>query len=145
MGFLFPFAAFADSTVTASAGTGATVSPSGAVVVPTGVVQTFNSGAQNGYTLSNVSVDGVDQGDVSTVNFTGLAWDFFSHTIIVSATQVVQGGGQPYCSGPEAPGWNVSLPGGGCGSNENFIPYQHPVGDGTDCQFFMGCMVPINK
>ena len=34
-----------------------------------------------------------------------------------STTTTQVGGGQVYCSGPSAPGWNVSLPGGGCGSS----------------------------
>jgi hypothetical protein len=133
-----PFAAFADSTVTAVAGTGASVTPSGVTVVATGVTQTFSIGAQSGYSVSGVSLDGASLGDVGSVDFIGLALDPIDHTIDVSAT-ANGGGGQPYCSGPDAPGWNVSLPGGGCGSTKTFYPAgssECPVFD------FQGCEVP---
>lgn len=46
-------------------------------------------------------------------------------------------GAQPFCSSPMAPGWNVSLPGGGCGGTATFLlPGQE------DCPtwYFMGCV-----
>lgn len=138
---LFPVAAFADSNVTASADNGSSVSPSGLTVVPTGVTQTFSIGANPGYTLSDVSLDGISVGAASSVDFTGIAWDPTDHTIDVSsfADGTDGSGGQPYCSGPMAPGWNVSIPGGGCGSKFTFEPVSSGLCPIMDNQ---GCMVP---
>lgn len=118
--FLLPVAAFADSSVTASAGTGASISPSGLTVVPTGTTQAFSIGASQGYKITSVSVDGSDVGTPGEVDFTGVDGDTVDHTIDVSAGSM-GGGTLPYCSGPMAPGWNVSLPGGGCGGTEVWI------------------------
>ena len=133
-----PAVSLADSTVTATAGTGASVSPSGVVVVPTGTTQTFFAGANTGYTLSDVSLDGISQGAIGEVDFTGIDGDAVSHTLDVSATQnaPVGGGGIIPCSSPLAVGWNVSLLGGGCGVTETFVPY-----NGTSCLFNQGCMI----
>lgn len=109
--------AFADSIVTASAGTGASVSPSGSVLVTTGSVQSFSFGASNGYRVSGVSFDGSNLGAIGSFDFTG---DLTDHTLSVSATGD-GGGGLIYCSGPSAPGWNVGLPGGGCGGTDIFV------------------------
>lgn len=116
------------SNVTATAGTGATVSPAGSVFVVSGVTQTFLAGAATGYTLSNVSVDGVAEGAVSSVDVTGDAVD---HTIDVSAMQNVSFGGDLiYGSSPLAPGWDAS-------KHTNYITY-----NGTTCVFSQGCMMP---
>ncbi len=117
-----PALSFADSTVTASAGLGASVSPSGVVVIPTGITQTFGVSATAGYHLTSVTFDGVDLGTPSSVEFTGVAADTVDHTLDASA-MANPAGALPYCSGPMAPGWDVSLPGGGCGhSTVKFVP-----------------------
>lgn len=134
----FPLVTFASSTVTASAGTGATVSPAGVTVVGTGVTQTFTFGASQGYTLSNVTVDGVSQGAVTSLGFIGLANS--TDSIVASAT-AAGGGSMPWCSGAMAPGWHVDQIGGGCGSVNTFVAYNHPLADGTLCAFNSGCMV----
>jgi len=145
LSFAFPLAAFADSTVTASAGTGASISPSGMVVVPTGVDQTFEVGASSGYTLSSVELDGVSQ-LLGNVDFTGIAGDTTDHTIDVSATQnpPVGGGSQPFCSSPSAPGWIVGLIGGGCPGNTSiYIPSGQTLnGFACPAAFVAGCMLP---
>ena len=128
-----PLAAFADSNVTATAGVGATVSPSGTVFVTTGDTQTFLAGASQGYTLSDVSVDGVSQGAVGSVDVTGDAVD---HTVDVSATQNPTGGSLLFCSGPMAPGYTNGIVGGGCGGTTMYVPF-----NGTSCLFNQGCMV----
>ena len=51
------------------------------------------------------------------------------------------GGGQVYCSAPTAPGWNVSLPGGGCGSTKVYTPYGYLSPRGEVCLIApMGCV-----
>jgi hypothetical protein len=94
-----PVISFADSTVIATAGNGASVSPTGTVSIPTGTTQSFSIGADQGYQISGVSLDGTSLGDVSTVDFTGIAADPIVHTLDVSA-QLDGGGGPTYCSGP---------------------------------------------
>jgi hypothetical protein len=130
-----PAVSFADSNVTATAGAGATVSPSGAVFLVSGATQTFLAGALSGYTLSDVSVDGVSQGAVGSVDVTG---DVVDHTVDVSATQNAPTGGGSllFCSGPEAPGYTVGKVGGGCGATTTFVPF-----NGASCLFMQGCMI----
>lgn len=132
---IVPFVASADSLVTATAGVGATVSPAGIVVVPTGITQSFFPGAFTGFTLSDVSVDGVSQGAVGSVDIVG---DLSTHTVDVSATSnaVASGSGMIWGSSPLAPGWNVNLPDGGFGGTSHFVKY-----DGTTCLFNQGCEV----
>ena len=76
-------AAFApDSfTITATAGTGGTSSPSGAVTVNYGASQTFVITANPGYRISDVMVDGSSVGVVSSYTFTSVMAD---HTISAS-------------------------------------------------------------
>jgi hypothetical protein len=131
-----PLISFADSTVIATPGTGATVSPSGTVVVTAGTTQTFSIGAQQGFQVSDVSLDGTSLGIVDSIDFTGIAADPILHTLDVTAG-LAGGGGTPYCSGPDAPGWQVGIPGGGCGGHATFVPA------GTaDCPFWFpaGCI-----
>jgi hypothetical protein len=116
-----PLISFADSTVIATAGAGANVSPSGTVIVASGITQTFSIGADQGFQVSDVSLDGTSVGPVDSVDFTGIDVDALTHTLDVSATSL-GGGSLPYYSGPYAPGWNVSLPGGGCGGTGKFVP-----------------------
>jgi hypothetical protein len=53
-------------TITASAGTGGTISPTGAVSVNHGANQTFAIAANTGYQILSVTVDGVSQGAISS-------------------------------------------------------------------------------
>ncbi|MFA5365238.1 MAG: hypothetical protein WC325_08675, partial [Candidatus Bathyarchaeia archaeon] len=60
-------------TITASAGTGGSISPSGAVVVTEGDDQTFNIAASTGYHIADVVVDTVSQGAITTYTFNDVA------------------------------------------------------------------------
>ncbi len=71
-------------TITASAGTGGTITPAGAVSVNSGANQTFAIAPSTGYKISDVTVDGVSVGAVATYTFTSVA---ANHTI--AATFVV--------------------------------------------------------
>lgn len=112
--------AFADSTVSATVNGGASVTPPGITVVPTGITQTFLIGADNGYRVTHVVFDGLQIGTPSSFDFTGTALDPAIHTLDVTA-EGDGGGGMIYCSGPSAPGWNVGIPGGGCGGTDMFV------------------------
>ena len=65
-------------TITASAGTGGSISPSGEIPVDSGSSQTFTITADSGYDISAVFVDGVDEGPISSYTFTNIDDD---HTI----------------------------------------------------------------
>ncbi|WP_310605152.1 InlB B-repeat-containing protein [Anaerosporobacter sp.] len=75
-------------TITATAETGGTISPSGTVTVDTGDNQTFTITANSGYSISDVKVDNVSVGKLSTYTFNNVT---ASHTI--SATFSYNGGG----------------------------------------------------
>jgi hypothetical protein len=67
-----------DYTITATAGAGGIISPSGAVSVSDGGSRTFTITPNEGYQLSDVLVDGVSIGAVGTYTFTNVEQD---HTI----------------------------------------------------------------
>ena len=75
--------------ITATAGIGGSITPSGAVRVNEGDSQTFSITANSGYRISKVSVDGVNQGAISSYTFTDVTDD---HTIIVEFTKISSGG-----------------------------------------------------
>lgn len=68
----------ASYTITASAGTGGTISPSGAVTVATGGSQTFTISPSAGYVISSVTVDGVNQAALGSYTFSNVT---AAHTI----------------------------------------------------------------
>lgn len=74
-------------TISASAGTGGSISPSGSVSVVAGGNQTFTITASSGYQVSSVTVDGANVGAVSTYTFSNVQTN---HTIsaVFSSTGV---------------------------------------------------------
>ena len=83
--------ALVEHTITASAGTGGRISPSGEVTVADGADQTFTFTANSSYRVSQVTVDG------KTVTVTGNSYTFEDvtgdHTISVTFRYVGGGGG----------------------------------------------------
>jgi hypothetical protein len=77
------FSGYGPFTITASAGTGGTITPSGAVVVNCGDSQTFTIAADPCYSIADVLVDGVSQGPITTYTFTDVQ---ANHTIAASFT-----------------------------------------------------------
>ena len=67
--------------LTASAGTGGTISPAGTVTVANGGSQTFTIAPATGYVVSSVTVDGVNQGALGSYTFSHVT---ASHTIIAA-------------------------------------------------------------
>jgi len=65
-------------TIAASAGTGGTITPSGAVTVSHGANQTFNITASSGYQILNVMIDGTSIGAVNSYTFSNV---IAGHTI----------------------------------------------------------------
>ncbi|MBI5168386.1 MAG: T9SS type A sorting domain-containing protein [Candidatus Eisenbacteria bacterium] len=70
-------------TITASAGTGGTISPSGAVSVAAGANQSFTIAANASFTILSVLVDGASVGAVTSYTFTNVQ---AAHTISASFT-----------------------------------------------------------
>ncbi|MCF7730618.1 MAG: hypothetical protein K9N23_02980 [Akkermansiaceae bacterium] len=70
-------------TVTATTGTGGSVSPSGAVDVPQNTDKTFTISTNYGYLLNDVVVDTVSQGPITSYTFTDVT---ANHTIDVTWT-----------------------------------------------------------
>lgn len=62
-------------TITAQAGTGGSISPSGPVPVVDGMSQVFSIAADPDYRIQSVMVDGVDQGAVSSYTFENVTGD----------------------------------------------------------------------
>jgi hypothetical protein len=67
-------------TINASAGTGGTIDPSGAVIVNSGSDQVFTITPAPGYAVANLMVDGISVGAVLIYTFNDVAAD---HTISV--------------------------------------------------------------
>jgi uncharacterized protein YdeI (BOF family) len=59
-------------TITATAASGGTISPSGAVVVNSGTNQTFTISPDMGYSVASVTVDGVSKGATTRYTFTNI-------------------------------------------------------------------------
>ena len=59
-------------TITASAGSGGSITPSGAVSVAEGGSQTFFIDPDDNYRISSVTVDNVNKGNISSYTFTGV-------------------------------------------------------------------------
>jgi concanavalin A-like lectin/glucanase superfamily protein/List-Bact-rpt repeat protein/flagellar hook capping protein FlgD len=73
--------ALASHTISATAGTGGVISPTGNVSVVHNGNQTFTITTDPGYALSGVTVDGVSQGAIGTYTFNNVLID---HTIVAS-------------------------------------------------------------
>jgi len=70
-------------TITGSAGTGGSISPSGSTTVTGGGSQTYTITPSSGYLISDVQVDGVSVGAVSSYTFSNVA---ANHTITAAFT-----------------------------------------------------------
>jgi hypothetical protein len=72
-------------TITASAGTGGSISPSGATSVSYGASRIYTIAAATGYNVSSVTVDGVSVGAVTSYTFSNVTTN---HTIAATFTPV---------------------------------------------------------
>jgi hypothetical protein len=101
------YASFATSgggttfTITASAGSGGSISPSGSVGVNQGANQSFTITPNSGFTVSSVTVDGGNQGAITSFTFSNVQ---ANHTI--SATFASSGGGRTL-TGSSGNGWHA--------------------------------------
>ena len=83
-------------TITASAGTGGTISPSGSIEVQQGNSQSFTITPSSGYSILNVLIDGITYGTISSYTFTNVQSD---HTISATFASTTW-----YCTAREADG-----------------------------------------
>lgn len=79
-----------EHTITATAGEGGTISPSGSVKVRDTGSQTFTITPNSGYRIKDVTVDGVSQGALTTYLFENVTND---HSITVTFAKESSGGG----------------------------------------------------
>ena len=82
--------------ITASAGSGGSISPNGVTNVVTGGSQAYTITANSGFQISSVTVDGSSVGAVSTFTFTNVT---ASHTIAAAFSAVSTGSAYPMISG----------------------------------------------
>ena len=86
-------------TITATAGTGGSISPSGTVSVNYGANQAFTITANTGYGITSVLVDGASVGAVATYTFSNvtanhtISASFTANTYTLSATNAGTGTG----------------------------------------------------
>jgi hypothetical protein len=102
-------------TITASAGAGGSISPSGNVPVGCGASQSFTIAPDACHTIADVVVDGVSQGAVTSYTFTNVTGN---HTIaasfsLIAYTLTASAG----AGGSISPSGNVSV---GCGASQSF-------------------------
>ena len=103
-------------TITATAGEGGSISPSGEVKVTEGGSKSFSISADEGYTVGNVTIDGVSYGPLSSYTFSNVQKD---HTISVSFMP----GSDP--ANPDDTGVSDWL------STDEHLDYLHGYGDGS--------------
>jgi hypothetical protein len=95
------------NTITASAGTGGTISPNGSITAEWGSDQTFNVSANTGYYISDVLVDNESAGAITSYTFENV---ISSHTISASfspVTYIISGSAGP--GGSINPAGNVTV------------------------------------
>ena len=74
-------------TLTVSAGTGGSITPSGSLTVTDGSSQTFAIAPNTGYRISDVTLDGVSQGTVTSLTLNNIT---ANHTVVASFAVVPQ-------------------------------------------------------
>jgi len=92
-------------TLSASAGAGGSISPSGNVTVSQGGSQTFTFAANSGYSISAVTVDGQSKGILPSYVFSNVT---AAHTISVSFAANIGPAGYTWCAGENG---SFTLPG----------------------------------
>ena len=101
-------------TITASAGVGGTISPSGEVKVNHGSNQSFNINPNTGYDIQDVKIDGVSEGAIGSYTFSNVTSDhtiaatFKTKTYTVSVSSSPMEGGSVDGGGTYSHGVQVS-------------------------------------
>jgi hypothetical protein len=119
-------------TITASAGSNGSISPSGTVTVNQGANQSFTITPNSGFNISSVTVDGASQGAITTYTFSNVT---ANHTI--SATFASSGGLNPNVPPGQnfnLANWELDLPTGSSGNID--IITQPQLATFTDAYFY---------
>lgn len=94
-------------TITASAGSGGTISPNGTITVNEGESRTFTIKPDSGHRISKVTVDGADKGTVTTYTFEHVTAD---HSISVIFDRINGGGSSSGGGGSSSGGSSSTAP-----------------------------------
>jgi hypothetical protein len=86
---------FRTFTITTSAGSGGTISPSGSVQIAAGESQTFTITPSNGYQVNSILVDGTHMGTLSTYTFSNVR---ANHSISASFALSSSSGDWVFCA-----------------------------------------------
>jgi hypothetical protein len=106
-------------TITASAGSNGSISPSGSVSLSSGGSQAFTIGASTGYHIDSVFVDGVNQGAVSGFTFTNVTANHSIRAVFrINQYQIIATAGS---NGSIGPSGTTTINYGGS-QTYNFIP-----------------------
>ena len=97
-------------TITASAGAGGQISPSGTITIQQGSDLTFAIAAAPGYSISDVEVDGLSVGAVSSYDVTNIQADVTIQAFFVQNTYTITASAGP--GGTITPSGAVSVAGG---------------------------------
>src|SRR5439155_10940230 len=110
------FSTFGPFTITAAAGAGGSISPSGVVSVNCGGSQTFTISGDKCHSISDVKVDGVSVGAVASYTFTDVQ---ANHTIdasfVISNTYKLTATAGP--GGSISPSGSITV---NCGDSQTF-------------------------
>jgi hypothetical protein len=102
-------------TITASAGSGGSINPTGAVSVNQGANQTFSITANSGFSVSSVTVDGANQGAITSFTFSNVqAAHTISASFVASTFTITASAG---ANGSISPSGNVVV---SSGANQSF-------------------------
>lgn len=96
--------------ITASAGTGGSISPAGTLTVEDGASQTFSITPFAGYQVASVTVDGVDVGAVAAYTFDAVSGDHTINASFVATYQITASAG---AGGAISPSGTISVAAGG--------------------------------
>jgi len=103
-------------TISASAGTGGGITPSGSTSVNHGANQTFTITPSAGYSIADVTVDGISQGSIGSYAFTNVTSNHTISALFKLNTLTITASAAP--GGSISPSGNISIPNGG---NQTFI------------------------
>lgn len=97
-------------TITAYAGSGGTISPSGSTTVNSGGSQTYTVAPSAGYAIVSVLIDGISLGAVSSYTFTNVTANHtisVTFTVVTASVSIASAGATPLSQG--FAGYNLAL------------------------------------
>ena len=114
-------------TITASSGSGGSISPTGTVFVTAGQSQTFTPSPADGYNVADLAVDGVSQGALASYTFSNVT---APHTISASFTAQAPPVTYTIMAGVSGPGGTISPSGAQTVSHGGSLSFSITPGTG---------------